>query len=285
MMPLVGLPAAFLVSAVYAYVNVYLMVFGFISVILFALYVGGVSLPLLVAARWSNCRSPAIAGLIGFVCGLFALYSWWAVFLYALLRQNADDFDATLLDVFLSPDGIWRTARAIAANGWFEIRGAAPKGLVLWGMWAVEAACVVGAATFGAMATSWNEVFCERCGCWCDDTKLRFGFGDQPHLLFELGPDNLAPLAELQPRAPRNQDHVRLDIWQCKSCHETSVLQVNRVSISRDKDGKRVENADAITKRLIVTPELIETVRQIKRGPADETIDEIDEDSIDELEE
>lgn len=263
MIPLGGIPIVFVISLIYAYINVYLMVWGYISLLLFGLYLIGLFFSASILAYLAKCRSPALSSLIGFLLGGWAFYSWWAVFVYALLGSRVDDFNATMLDVVLSPVGIWEVAKAIGKEGWFTIAGITPKGWVLWGAWGVEAICVLATTTCGAAATPLTRVFCETCDIWCDVEKRKFGFGEKPHLLTELSADNLAPLAELVPHVDEHSDHVRLDTWHCPHCRETAVLQINRVTVSLDKDGKPQENDDAVTPMLVVRPDLLDAIKQI----------------------
>lgn len=89
--PIGGIIATLVLSTVYAYVDVYSPIGGYISL----LFVGGLAFGLGWAISklgyFARCRNAAFLHLVGLVCGLAAVYTSWAVFEYAMINDSTRD--------------------------------------------------------------------------------------------------------------------------------------------------------------------------------------------------
>ena len=155
--------------------------------------------------------------------------------------------------------------KAVAAEGWYSIFGVTPAGAFIWILWTIEAVIIVGGTTLVAAATMGGAVYCEECRCWCESTEnaLRFGIPEDGAQLDELRPDNFDPLTRLA-NVPVTDSYFGLDIWECRSCNETSALQVKFRAHSVDDNGDPHEETKDVTEVWSVMPRTLEKLKALK---------------------
>ena len=165
--------AAVLLGLVYAYIDVWSPIAGYISLLFVAGFGIGLLFAVTLVGKAVKCRNATFMTLVGLFTGVVALYASWAFFAYALLSRYDDTFEASMADVFLSPGAVWAMAQQINETGWYTIKGMTPSGGVLWAFWGVEALIIVGASVMGGVVALSGEVFCERCSTWCEDSEVQ----------------------------------------------------------------------------------------------------------------
>jgi len=187
-----------------------------------------------------------------------------------VLNRYGEGFEASLLDVFLSPVAIWELAKSINESGWYTISGMTPTGAFLWAFWGIEAlAIVVGTAMFSISALS-DEVFCERCEQWMSKIagKVRLALPEDGAQLEKLTPDNLDPLEALATVSAAENPHLRVDTWECQTCKENSAVQVKTQAIVHDKKGKAEEKLEDVTPIWTVTSTAFERLSGLANRPS-----------------
>ena len=85
---------------------------------------------------------------------------------------------------------------------------------------------------------------------------------EQQELLDQLRPDNLDPLIKLA-GVPVTHSYLRLDIWECRSCNETSALQVKFVAHSVDDNGDPHEETKDLSEVWSVMPRTLEKLKAL----------------------
>jgi hypothetical protein len=267
--PIVGLVAALVLGTAYAYVDVYSPIAGYVSLLFVAGFAFGLGWTISKTGYAARCRNASFLCLIGFVAGLIGLYTSWAAFEYAVLKRYSEGFDASLLDVFLSPVAIWELAKAINVEGWYNIRGMTPKGVVLWVFWGIEAIAIVGGTAYFARMAIAGEVFCERCDKWASKFagKVRLALPDNEDHLKTLSHDNLVPLEALNTVTPAVNPHLRIDTWECDGCGEHPAVQVKVHAIQLDKKGKPEEKVESITPIWSLTASAFERLMGLAKRP------------------
>ena len=258
--PIGGLIAALVLGIVYSYVIVYVPIVGYLSIIFVGLLVFGLVFTISKLGYLSQCRNAGFMHLTGFVVGLVALYSSWAAFVYALLAAEVPEFDYTLLDIMISPGGIWEFAKLINEQGWYSIFGVTPSGIGLWVIWGLEALLIVGGTALLATMHIQEGVFCEDCGVWSQRTESAAKFHVPEDIELDLQPDDLSSLMALEPADASAEQIVRVDTWQCNECSMTAALQVHLVIVETDNDGNNTQNVTQLTPIWFVSPE---TVKQV----------------------
>lgn len=230
---LVGLPFIVALSALYSYIVVYCPVVGYVNVLFLFGYVliGGAVLGKLGTV--SKCRSPGLLTLLGLVAGLVGLYFAWVFFIKALLGE-----EVSVIAVALQPTGVWRTAQAINADGWWG-----PSGIAQWALVSIEALIIVGGLALITSASISREVFCEDCGTWCkpfDTIHLKPTEEMLSGKAEEL--DHLKLLA-LEPTEATEYPRFDAEVLQCSGCQMTQAIRLKIVTQITD-DGELKEQVE-----------------------------------------
>ena len=262
--PLAGLIAAVVGGFIYAYVDVYvplgvvmlLVVFGFI--VAMAAAVG-------TAGYVGKCRNPLFLRAVGFATGLLGWYISWVVFEYALLNRIDQRAQLGLWELFASPSLQWNIAKSIAAKGWFAAFGVHPKGIALWTLWGIEALLLIGGTTFLSSTALEDEVFCERCNEWTADSQIELTDPGEPERVLNVHEDNLEPILELVPAAPDAPAFVRIKLWECISCDETSAFSIERgVRVPDKESGKMEETTTSLVPPTLIAPSMLDVLRSLE---------------------
>ncbi len=268
--PLAGILASLVLGLAYAYITVYSPIAGWISILFVMGYAVAVGMVVAVAARAAKCRNQAVAGLLGALVGLCALYSAWAYFLFVLMRRENPPVVAwsDLPLVFASPVADWNIIQIIGQNGWFEMGGRSFSGIPLWICWFLEAAIIVGLITnFGRTAIA-DEVFCERCRRWAEDgEKLWLAVPEKMEELRGLADGDLKGLFSLDPVPVWEYPRMQVETKRCSSCQETATCKIKAMSQETDKEGKTVEKANDLTGLLVITRQEYEALAALASRP------------------
>jgi hypothetical protein len=224
-------------------------------------------------AKGSKIRQRLVPAVIGCLCGLAGLYIAWAADLVA--RNGVPEGSSYLIGLnplvlasyveFFYSNGLWGIGRA----------GGNVSGLPLAAVWLVEAGIIVGLATRGPWRAYHALVFCEPCETWTTDEGNAVRLQDV-HIAelvrqFEAGDFSglsAAPVAPLE--AP---NFVRLNLTCCESCGDTNCLEVERVAVTVDKEGKQVEKTTILLKGLLITADEAQRVRNAGAAASDSPSD------------
>src|SRR5262249_35567729 len=134
-LPLVGLASAAVSAFVYAWVNVYSPIAGYVSLLFVAMLAAGAALPVAFAARWAKCRNLLAVRCVGAATGLAAVYLAWAFFAWVLLWHSGANADVlpSMWDFVCTPRALWNFAVALDKEGWYSFGhgpGMRPSGVV-----------------------------------------------------------------------------------------------------------------------------------------------------------
>ncbi|MBK7859321.1 MAG: hypothetical protein IPJ65_12005 [Archangiaceae bacterium] len=245
-----GLPAALLLSWVYAYAILYVPIIGIIT---FALTLGlgiGVGAVTGTVLRARQVRSRWVAWGVGLVAGAGTLYLSWVTWVVGLIRRG--DGEASWLGAFFSPAELWAAIVKVNEVGAWSLKGLTPTGGALWVLWAGEALLIVGSVAFMS-ATLCDEPYCEACGHWCDARKgvATSADGDRGALEQALEQKRFVAIAALgavtDPAA-----FLRYDVHECASCGDTNTLTVVEVKVTT-KGGKPQSDEREVLRRLLLS--------------------------------
>ena len=274
--PLVGIVTALIMSVVYAYVTIYSPIGGYITALFVVGFGFSVGVPTGMAANLSKCRNPKLAGALGFLVGLFAMYSAWVLFTFVFLRRAGAGQDVVLTWEFLprlfaSPDALWAFIKMINQEGWFSIAGATPKGTVLWIFWAIEAIFIIGLVTVVTYSTIDDEVFCETCRQWAEtDGPLRLALPDDEDVVPRLISGDITALHELAAAEPGEYPHLIAELKHCAKCKQTATYQLKFVELEAADGEEAKETTKDLTTTLILDGENWSKVNQLKGRKVEE---------------
>jgi hypothetical protein len=163
-------------------------------------------------------------------------------------------------------EGFWSMGDGEAFVGW-----------PLAGVWAIEAASIIGLAVFVPFSMLRDRLFCETCSRWINEhVKLphREPVADSTALVNALEGSDFEALAAM---APRNMDEAAYtSVWIhcCDQCQELGYLDVKSCVLVESKDGVATKTTEVVN-HLIVPPALIDALR--KRWP-EEAVSDMSED-------
>lgn len=164
-----GIAGAALLGTIYALLAVFNPCIGVLNVFL-AIGAGLLAGKCVVlGVRLGHIRSPKMAVTLGAVTGLFLIVFAWLGFVSLLLgRTGGVSALAVWIGSIRDPSGMFSFIFGpLLENGWFNVRGYVPTGIVLLVSWLVEAGCLM----FGCVGTAWvaaRSPFNERMGRWYD---------------------------------------------------------------------------------------------------------------------
>lgn len=248
---LVGLPATILMSIIYAYIDVY-NPFVYLTILVFLGYLFGILMIQTVAIRLSKCRSESQAKIFGAVIGLFAIYANWATFLFVQVVR-ADEY-VSMLDLFLSPALLFEFAGIISEDGWFQLFDTPVSGAFLWIIWLIEAGGILGAGVYGGSKVMHEEVFCENCNRWAEDTEtdLRLTIPNRADAQTAIQHDiNKLLTFPVAGRAVNPQ--LRINLHHCSNCKNFSTIDVDLIKLERNDKGEIEENDEDYSPVLLLS--------------------------------
>jgi len=272
--PLVVIPATLAIALAYGYADVYCPIAGIVSILLVGAYVFAIGMVVGVVRSFGKVRSAGFMMSLGLAVGLFALYAAWVAFEVALIGKAADPGEETpsYLMLLLRPDLVWKFASMINETGWYTIKSATPSGIVLWGMWGIEAALIVGGTTLMARASLNDEVFCEECDVWCEEDPRKPLLAVPPDLAalqpaIDGDPAGVAAFEKLDGVVDGSPTYLSLDLKRCPECkqHATSILRV--VTITVDNEGKSTTSKADLSPRYVVDPATYERLAALHGKP------------------
>jgi hypothetical protein len=268
--PIVGVIAALVLGTAYAFIDVYSPIAGYVSLLFIFGFAFGLGWVISQIGYVLRCRNTTFLFVAGLLAGLIGLYTSWAAFEFALLNRYSEGFEASLINIFLSPAAIWELAKSINEKGWYTIGGMTPSGVVLWAFWGIEAvAIVIGTAIFSISALS-DEVFCERCEQWMSKVagKVRLACPEDQAQLEKLAPDNLEPLWSLANASTTDNPQLCIDAWECRACKDNPAVQVKVRALVTNKKGDVEEQLEDVTPIWTVTSAAFERLSDLTVRPS-----------------
>lgn len=249
-----GLACAF--GGLYALADVYLPIVGVFTVMLLLAAPGLLGVILHVAAQAANSRNRGVNVLLGLFGGAALLYASWGFFLYFLFNRM-DEIEGLSLVMAFNPLFQVFAAWQISETGWFEMKGSTPSGVLLLGVWAVEA-LVLGLVPAAVLASSNLDPFCEACGDWVPHSPLLVvGPNHATELSALVRTWDPAGLASLELPTPTDRTLYSLEGATCPTCKQFATFRVQRAALSTDKEGKlRVTMHDHVAPHVVPADQL-----------------------------
>ena len=258
---ILGSVAGVVLGAVHGVVTQYnpYIYLNFIATAILGFGIGGATM---FGVKAGKVRAPGLAGALGLICGLVGLYGEWVAWIHTIMAR------ADQAGWIVDPAGLWRAILIINENGAWSIGGGTPTtGALLWVLWFIEAAVIVGLAA----AVPWNWVgdhpFCEPCDAWAEKDIKEAKLGpatDLANLKRSLEAKDFAPLAALGAATPAY--YTELELLVCPRCRQVGYITVRNVVVTVDKRKKPTVNKKDIVKNLVLEAEYIEKVRGIAGG-------------------
>lgn len=268
-----GVVAALVLALVYIYAVWYIpfIYINFILCLGFGLLLGAA---LAALARLGKLRSPGAVGGLALLVGLVAVYLEWGVFLTLIFNskttgagQDADtstSFSASLFaDIITHPAAMWAAVRQVNETGTWSLKSATPSGLLLGGIWVIEAALILGGAYLVARAQA-TEPFSEISHEWATEEALPHPIGyaqnaETTRLALESGQFQHLTLHTSE---VAEDPFARLSLHSAPNDPNCCYLSLHNVTTTLDKKGKATRSTTAVVQHLAISPTAYRELRQ-----------------------
>ena len=251
--PVMGILSALILGVVYGFLIFYCP-FIYINFFITLLFGGGVGLAVSVAVMWGKVRNLMLAGMFGLGAGALALYVSWVAWFYAGSKGEI---------LIVDPAGLWRGIQHVAANGAWELFGWQPVGFALYGIWAIEAAMVVGLAVMVALQKVSEIPFCEKSNNWLTEAEIVTPLGqinDPDELRRSMENLDFLQLVDLN-KATDENNFTRVEFRQSQHNPEFCLISVVQVTRAEDDEGKIETNENYVIRNFILTQEVYNTLK------------------------
>ena len=256
----VSLPLAWL----YAY-SIYYIPFIYINVVLTAGLAFAVGMIVVHSMRGAKVRNGVVFGVAALLVAAVAFYGHWAVWLGILSRASGVEIMA--LDVALQPGAMWATILEINATGAWSLFGVDVSGTLLWGIWLLEGAIIVGGGFLIALGAFADIPFCERCALWCKkQPNIARVWHDDPSAVvkaFESRDFETLQSFETVPHSTEVGRWFECAVETCSTCGTTNTLDVSLVQAGVDDGGNVSRDETEILSNLLLTKEEVAAIRSL----------------------
>jgi hypothetical protein len=144
------------------------------------------------------------------------------------------------------------------------------RGPMLWGVWAVEAATIVGFATILPWRRVRKAIYCEACERWATKVETVQPFvpvGDPKGLRGRLESGDLAALAQLDPIGDDALDYSRFILKWCDTCDGLDLLSVKSISLVKNSKGELQEKETVVVENLHIDREARDLIAALRPAP------------------
>ncbi len=204
-------------------------------------------------AKVGKIRNTGVVTVMALVVAAVAYYVHWAVWVGRMAEG------ATVTD----PAQLWAFISTVNALGPWSIFGWTPTGFALWGIWAIEAAVVVGIGTISAHGVI-DVPFCEETGQWTTETTLARHFRS----LESLSADSPSALLQaLQPEDDASPAYTEVSVATADGS-DLRCVSLSSVVVETDKDGKEETEKTSILRNMIFDRDSFERLMQIAQPTA-----------------
>jgi len=259
---IVGGILAFLLGYCYSHFILWvpLIYFSILAAIGYGLLTGALTSEFMKARK---TRSNNAAAVVGLAVGLIALYSSWMVWLQAWVGRTGNSI--SLKELLLDPAGMWFGIRTINAAGAWKFGGSTPTGAMLWAVWGVEAAIIVGATIFGSWMMMAGDPFCESCNTWCKSKEKVCTVAatmEPAEFKQRMERKDFSMLEKLE-EGTKGQSRFQLDLHSCPSCKMLNTLSVQHFKVQIVKGKKADEKNSKLIDKLLLAPGEAEKIEAV----------------------
>ncbi|MCA9323149.1 MAG: hypothetical protein KDB53_20580 [Planctomycetes bacterium] len=256
LMVVVGFGVGGIMAAIYGYAIFYCPL----------IYINGIGTVLLgtltgwfvgKAAKLGKVRNAGYASIIGIVVGVGCWYVSWVAWLHALSDQEA---------LVTAPRDIFAVADALAEIGPWSIFGVTPTGILLYLVWFIEAAIIIGGCAFVVTNSLRSLPFCETCQRWMPPPKYfgRFEMIDPDEwgrVVADLVKQDFTQLTTLKPATESTTPYLVIELNGCQGCHDLQTLSLRAVAESRDSRGNLDRTEKKIVENLLISRETLDDLQ------------------------
>lgn len=233
----IALPVIIGITAVLSFI--YSLVVGLLPTIYLSVFVfAGFVIVLGVAAgmlpQLGKVRSPSLAMVLGLLVGLSGLYfSWLAMLPHTVSLLGGGTSVKSLLS---DPVKMWDLIQQVADRGYYSIFSFDVNGVVLWGIWGIEALGVILMPTWMSYDYVKSNVFCETCKKWADEEKglIAFFHSKKDDLMEQFPSGDIAFIDNAVAIDKPTRSYYQVDSEACSHCDNLHALSLRIMEKDND---------------------------------------------------
>ncbi len=216
------------------------------------------------AVKIGLVRSPGLAAAGGAGAGVIALYAIWSGAIHHLF-QGAP--------WVAQPDLVWRAMHYLYLHSSWTISshggddGMRISGLMLAVVWVVEAAIIVGFATWLPYQFVAHTPFSEEGRCWLDQKKNidTLDYFTDAREMAALKEGDIGPVVQARARPANSPMFARLTLKRARRPAGFCTLRVQNVTRKVDRKKKVTEKVVPLTRDLVLMDSMYDVIAQLEQ--------------------
>ena len=218
----------------------------------------------------SNCasayriRNNPLVVFVTLVCSLWGLYLAW-------IFDGMARFGIGNVPVLWHPLDLENYVTTFYKEGFWSLgeNREVVHGSALAGIWALEAATIIGVPQVIGYASTGNLPFCEECNCWTKEdfelVRLLWTHDSaEPDLEYELSGGGISALRQYTPIFEIIPESLRLNLCRCPQCDQSNYLTISRVHVNVDKLGAVTFDSTLIIRHLAISSSDFEFLKAVQ---------------------
>lgn len=254
-----GAAGAVAMGAAYGYGSFYIPLV-YLNLLLVVAYGFGLGLCVQWGARRGKVRNGPLLLLCGLAVGLFAEYTNWVWYFFALTKQETFAY---------LPADVWQLILAVNQQGVWSVFDSTPTGIELWLYWGAEALVIVGLSTFVPWLNLRGVPFCEPCSRWVDGQETLSPLdpvADPKGFRSRLEQGDYAPLKTLHKLPQESSAFTSVTLLKCPGCQASNYLSAQAVTLTKDKKGKVNRKQVNLIENLVLSADNYRGIKSALQG-------------------
>ncbi|MDE3083790.1 MAG: hypothetical protein KGJ37_01045 [Verrucomicrobiota bacterium] len=269
LMFLVGsIVAALPLSAIYVLAIRYIP-FIYLNLLALAAFALGFGFITSKLAEFGKLRSPVLAGFLGFIAGLAAVWLQWAFFATFMLRIEEASFFQIYGRLLAHPASLWSVMGYISEHGTWSFKNDEQPvtGFFLISIWIAEALCIAtppAIFTYGQAGKPFSELL-QR---WAKKVRLPGHlpfFQNHKAVRSQLESGDLMPLVTNE--KPAAMQYAQLDLYSAEDDPSCFFLSLENVNNYLDKKGRKQRQTTSIVSYLRLPADIAKQLQELHSTP------------------
>lgn len=257
--------AAVVVGAIYGAI-VYYMPLVYVNGLLCVVFGVGMGFAVGKVAEWIHIRNNIVTVLTAVLVVLAAEYGAFVGWLFTVSQEYEQPL--TIMQS-LDPSILINKVTILASVGIWGLFGDEPvKGTLLYIIWLIEAAILLGGAVIIAYGVVVDEAYCENCKQWI---KSGDSFGPFAYLANKddvknrLEQGDFSALEQMQAIDEANEPRQfsTLSLNRCSNCDNMYLLSIKNTTLKTNKEGKVEEDHDKVVQNMLIDGESNELIKAV----------------------
>ncbi len=249
-----GTMAAVILGFIYSYA-VHFIPFVYLNVFLTMGFGFCMGLIVSFGGKRGKIRNTSVVGIFGVIFGLLAEYSQLVFWIFAESKQKL---------FLIAPSDVFDMMKTISINGLWRVRSITPTGGLLFFIWFVEAAIIVGLTIISAIVGIKSEPFCEKCKKWVDKEESLdpINFPNSVEgLKRQLEQGNFSELTNLGKADKDKSKFITVEIRCCEECKDFSLMSLKANTITKNEKGEEKTTKEEVIENLIIDKEVYDSLK------------------------